>query len=559
MSRYLKGYRLIFFILPGSWIMSEKVRKSIVVQGSILAFAGIISKIIGFLYRIPLANIMGNTGNGLYSVSFGIYNIALTLSSYSMPLALSKLLSERLAADRYKDAHKLYRRAFIFAAVMGALACLTVFLGADFFAALYKRDGLARPLRVLAPTTFVVALLGTCRGYYQGHKNMVPTAVSQVIEQIINALVSVYAASYFVKTCEVPGDEAALGAMGGTCGTLAGALFALVMFLFLFWMDRKKIRAEKQGDDEETEDNKLIFRSILLTVIPIIISQSIYQFGYTLDDFLYGNIMNLKAMDPGHATSLQGVFNTQYNQMVNLPVAVATSMASATLPSIVASYTIGDKTRVSGKIDSVLKINMLIAIPSAVGLAVLADPIMTVLFPGLGEYHDNAVLLLMTGSSAVVFYALSTLSTSILQGCNKMNVPVIHSGVSLIIHGIVVSALLYFTDLNVYALVIGNVTFPLVVCILNIRSIVRLLGYRFDITNVFFKPIIASIAMGLVTKGIYQWMLSLNDGDRSGKLIGLCVSVVVAMVTYACCLVLTGAFSREELKRMPIMRRLFRK
>lgn len=539
--------------------MSEKTKKSIVIQGSILAMAGIISKIIGFIYRIPMANIMGNTGNGLYSVAFGIYNIALTMSSYSMPIAVSKLMSERLADKRYKDADKVFHRALIFAMTTGIIACVVLFLGAGVIAGIYKRDGLERPLRILAPTVFVVALLGTCRGYFQGHRNMVPTAISQVIEQIVNALVSVIAAGVFVRSCVNPDEAGSYGAMGGTMGTLAGAFTALLIFIGLFIAKRGSIKQELSGTDTVTEDNALIFKCIIMTVIPVIISQTIYQFGYTLDDFLYGNILALKNVDETFATESQGVFNTQYNQMINLPVAIATAMASATLPSVVASFTIKDFDGVKSKIDTVFKTNLLIAVPACIGLAVLSDPIMAVLFSGLGEYHNMATILLSTGSTAVVFYTLSTISTSVLQGCNRMSVPVIHSGISLVIHGLLVGGLLYFTDLGVYALVIGNVSFPLLVCILNIRSVQKLIGYKFDFVGMLIKPLIAAILMGITTGLTYYGGIYLcGDDGRMMKLLWMAVAMVVAGITYGAGVIMTHAVSKEEMRRMPIIKKFIK-
>ncbi|MCQ2521020.1 MAG: polysaccharide biosynthesis protein [Lachnospiraceae bacterium] len=545
--------------------MSKEVKKSIAIQGSILALAGIITKIIGFIYRIPMANILKNNGNGLYSVAFGIYNIALTLSSYSMPLAVSKLMSERLAKKEYKNAHRLYARAFIFAVCTGLIACLALYFGADFFAGLYKREGLERPLRILAPTTFVVALLGTCRGFFQGHRNMVPTAVSQIFEQIVNAIVSVVASWYFIKQCTVETEEASYGAMGGTMGTLAGAMTALLIFAVLFLKRRKTIAEEKQGEDAITESNKLIFKAIFLTVLPIIISQSIYQLGYTVDDLLYGNIMAAKGMDAETATSLQGVFNTQYNQMVNLPVAIATAMASATLPSVVASYTTGAFDSVKRKITMVLKMNMMIAIPASIGLAALAGPIMEVLFSSLEDLHGTAVTLLTTGSFAVFFYALSTLSTSILQGCNRMRVPVVHVAISLAIHVLLVWILLTNTDLGVYALVIGNVSFPLLVSILNCISIRKYVEYQFDLKRIFLKPLLAAVVMGGATFGAYALLVRILGGvvrfgertglTRSKNAICLVVSIMVAAVVYGVMLIVLKAFTKEELKAMPLIKK----
>ena len=540
--------------------MSEKVRKTIAVQGSILAMAGIISKIIGFLYRIPMANVMGNTGNGLYSVSFGIYNVALTLSSYSMPLAVSKLMSARIAKKQYKDADRLFKRALLFAFITGLIAALCLYFGADFLAGLYKKDGLERPLRILAPTTFVVALLGTSRGYFQGHRNMVPTAASQVIEQIVNAIVSVVASAAFVNACTDEALAPSYGAMGGTLGTLMGAISALLIFAGLFFVGRKQRKAELSGEDTVTEDNSLIFKAIIFTVIPVIISQTIYQFGYTLDDFLFGNILSGKGLDEKIVTDWQGVFNTQYNQMINLPTAIATAMASATLPSIVSSFTVKEYGRVKEKIDSVLKINMLIAIPSMFGLAAMADPMMAVLFPGLKEYHGLAVTLLVTGSSAVVFYTLSTLTTSVLQGCDRMNVPVIHCGISLLLHGLIVGILLKFTDLNVYALIIGNVTFPMIVSLLNIRSLKKLLGYRMNLTEIIFKPLLAGAVCGITAFGAYLGMAHIFSAERIAvKAVIMAVAIVLGALAYALMLVLLREFSKEELKSMPIIKKIYKK
>lgn len=538
--------------------MSEKLRKSLVVQGGILAMAGLVSKLIGFIYRIPMANIMGNTGNGLYSVAFGIYNIALTLSSYSMPLAVSKLMSARLAKGEVKNAKRLFHDALLFAFISGLCAALVLWFGAGAFAALYKKEGLEQPLMILAPTVFVVALLGTCRGYFQGQRNMVPTAVSQVIEQIVNAVVSVAASSYFVDLALRRGeDKGPYGAMGGTMGTLAGALTALILFLLLFAILRswkRPMYLQPKEDDRVLEEHRILMKAIVLTILPVIISQSIYQLGYTLDDLLFGNLMAAKGADETVVTDLQGVFNTQYNQMINLPAAIATAMASATLPSIVASFTRKEYPQVKKKIDTVLKVNMLIAIPSAVGLAVLAEPIMGVLFPRLDEYMDEAVWLLRSGSAAVVFYALSTLSTSILQGCDNMRLPVIHSGISLFFHVLVVAGLVYFTDLGVYGLVIGNVTFPLLVCILNCRSVHRILSYRFRIMDSFIKPFMAAGVMGIVCLSVYQFLL-----PHFGMTGAFLVALIWALLIYVVMLSALRTLSREELASLPIIGRRYRK
>ena len=183
-----------------------KDEKSFAMQAGILASAGLITKVIGFLYRIPMANILGNTGNGIYSVAFSIYSIVLTLSSYSMPISVSKLISEKRAVGE-KEADKIFKVSVIISILFGMIASLGLFLGANGLANMYGKSGLEMPLRVLALTTFIVAILGCIRGYFQGYGNMIPTAVSQIVEQIVNAVVSVVAASqicYIFSNVENP-------------------------------------------------------------------------------------------------------------------------------------------------------------------------------------------------------------------------------------------------------------------------------------------------------------------------------------------------------------------
>ncbi|MCI2055977.1 MAG: polysaccharide biosynthesis protein [Oscillibacter sp.] len=528
--------------------MAKNSEKNMLVQGSILAAAGIITKIIGFLYRIPMANLLGNAGNGIYSVAFGIYNIALTLSSSSMPLAVSKNVSARVARDDDKNAKRVFLDAALLALGMGTFAAIALLLGADGLEALYHRPGLALPLRILAPTTFVVALLGTFRGWFQAHGNMVPTAISQILEQIMNAFVSVLAAWQLMRIYADSANANAYGAAGGTLGTLAGAVTGLVFVLFLFF--RSQRRSRTLGGD--LEEHSTIFRQLILTILPVILSQTIYQIGYTLDDFVFGNIMALKGFSDGDVSALQGIFNTQYNLMVNLPVSVATAMAASAVPSIVSAKVAGSRKELHRKITAVLKLNMAIAIPSAVGLALLAHPI---LFPftSLGALEPVAASLLQTGSSAAIFYALSTITTAILQGCDYMRTPVEHCVISLAIHVALTAGLLWFTSLGVYALVIGNVTFPLLVSLLNCRSLCQKLGYRWRIGRTFGVPLVSAAGMGLVTWGSYRLVTLLLPA-----VVGLAVSLLLSVAAYGYLILRLHCFADSQLRELPMGDKLLR-
>ncbi len=523
-------------------------------QGGILALAGILTKIIGFVYRIPMANLLGNEGNGIYSVAYGIYNIALTLSTMGLPLAVSKTVSARLAKGEHRNSTRVLCSAFILALILGAAAACALFFGAHALETFYARPGLARPLRVLAPVTFIFALLGVFRGYSQGNGTTVPTALSQVVDQCFNAAVSVAMAYMLMTSFASDPEVASYGAMGGTVGTLAGGLASLIYLLINFIRQLPSIRSRDRLDESgNAETNRYVTKVLILTILPVILSQTIYQIGYTIDDFIFGNFMASSGTASSVTASLQGVFNTQYNQLVNLPVAISTAMAISLMPSIVAAHVRLEKAEVRRQITTTLKINMAFVLPCVVGLAVLADPIMTVLFPALGEYHDTAAALLRWGSSAAAFYALSTLTTAMLQGTNHMRVPVYHSAISLAIHVLLIVMLLR-AGLGVWALLIGNVTFPLVVSLLNCRSVTRNLKYRWDLFPTVITPLICSLLMGLFCHWCYVLTLALSHHH----IVALCAAIILSVFVYTLVLLKSHCFTKREILALPMGGRILR-
>lgn len=523
----------------GNCALKKRIEDSLLVQGSILAAAGLVTKLLGFLYRVPMANLLGEQGNGIYSVAFSIYNIALTLSSYSLPSAVSKLISERLGRGERRSAERMYRTALIFALLGGLAAFAVLFFGADYLEHVYRRDGLARPLRVLAPTTLVVALLGVLRGWFQGRGNMVPTAVSQIVEQVVNVVVSLLAAWQLLR---LHGGAASWGAAGGTLGTLAGA--AAAMFLMALWVRRAGGRLTGLSARENAAP---VWRPFLWTVVPMLLSQTVYQLGATVDDLLFGRAMEAKGVADAVAASLQGVYNSQYNQLTTLPVAITTAMAASLLPGIALYWSQGRRLEAMEKARTVIRLNMALAIPAAVGLGVLAGPIMEELYPRLTDYRDLAVGMLELGSSAVVFYALSTITAAVLQGSGRVHTPARNAALALVIHAVLVAALLYRTDLGVWALIVGNVTFPLTLSLLNCRAVAAL-GCRWELRRTFLLPLAVSVPMGLIALGVYHGLAAL--GLRLS--LSLLAAVLAAVAFYVPALLRAGCFTAAELPQLPL-------
>lgn len=530
-----------------------------IVQGSILAAAGIIVRLIGMLYRIPLANKIGNEGNGYYNAAYSIYSILLIMSSYSLPVAVSRLVAARLAKNQYKNSVRIFRAALFYATAAGALGFGVLWFGADYFAeAVLKLPFAAYALRALAPTIWVMAYLGVLRGYFQGYATMIPTAFSQILEQICNAVISILAASILfsigLKSDLVYGSaeySRAFGAAGGAIGTGAGALSALIFLLFLIMSYRPVMRQQAKKDrSARVESYGTISWVMLLTIAPILLSSVIYNISNVVDNSIFGNVMTDLGQGKRIASDL-GIM-AKYQLLFNIPVAMANSLSSSLIPSLSRAMAERNRKQVLGKAASAVRFSMIIAIPSAVGLAVLASPISNLLFYG----SDNTMLVKMTmiGSMAVVFFSLSTVTNAISQGIGRMRVPITNSAIALVVHVAILFGLMYGTKMGIYAVVTANILFALVVCILNGRSIGRYLRYRQEVKKTFLVPVAASGVMGAAAYGVYQLILNISKTVFTGRLgIVVCLlpSVFIAVLVYFVLLIRLGGVNREDFRGMP--------
>lgn len=543
--------------------MSSRRKSShFLVQGSILAVTSLLVRIIGLIYRIPMTNIIGDEGMGVYSNTFEIYNIALILSSYSLPMAVSKLVAVRRVNKEYKNSYRIFLSALAFAVSVGFITTMIIFVGADFIATFYEGNSIALPLRVLAPTIFVFAIMGVFRGFYQGKNTMIPTAISQLLEQIINAVVSIVASYILVTNFSKSVNVASYGAAGGTLGTFIGAAIGLLFLVFVFIIYKPVLNKQMRHDsDEYRESYQSIFKLLLLTIAPIILSQVVYQISGFLDGILFYQTMSTKQVSSfdlevlteavegqkyiePYLNKLMGIYGTKYRLLTNVPVAIATAIAAAIITSIAAAYERGMKDIIRHKVHVAIKFNMIIAIPSAVGMAVLASPILQLIFNDGRKLPAN---FLMLGSISIVFFALSTITTAVLQGIDRLRVPVIHSAISLGIHIVLVLLLLLLTPLSTYALVIGNVSFALVVCILNWISIERYLNYRQEIIKTFVIPLVSAGLMGVGAYFIYQGML-LWTGSNA---ISTTVAILMAIIIYCTLLIFMKGVDEDELAFLP--------
>lgn len=535
--------------------MERKKRQSnFIVQGSVLAIASIIVRIIGMIYRIPLTGIIGDKGNGIYSVAYEVYAILLLLSSYSLPLAVSKLMSAMVAKGEIRNAKKYFRCSLIFAVAVGGAAAIFTYCFADTIAGDIMKSPMSTiSLKVLAPAIFVVAVMGVLRGYFQGMGSMIPTAVSQIVEQIINAIVSVGAAyvlfSYgelVVKMTRKSGYDSAYGAAGGTMGTLFGAIAGLITLVIIFCFMKKRFVPEISSDvSRRVDSTAVVYQTLFYTIIPVILSTAVYNLSSVLDQAVFNRIMAGFGKTADEYNSLWGIFSGKYRLLTNVPIAVASAMVSSTVIGISAAVAVRNRREIVRKTRVCIRFTMMITIPCAVGLSVLASPILQMLW---GDERALPANLLRYGSISVVLYALSTLSNGILQGINKMRVPVKNAVISLISHLILLVVLLKVFKLHVYGVVIANIFFALMMCILNGRAMRRYIkGYRQEVIRTFIIPGINSVVMGLLVYWIHKGIVILTKLNGAG----IIVSIIVGAFVYFTGMVYMGGISEKDLKSFP--------
>lgn len=533
-------------------------KNSFIVQASILAMAGIVVRIIGMLYRSPLTSIIGDEGNGYYSQAYNIYTIILLISSYSIPLAVSRAISSKLVFKEYKNAHRIFQCAIIYVIIVGTIASLATW----FFAPMLVDSNAVVVLQVFAPTIFFSGLLGVFRGYFQAHGTMVHTSISQIIEQLLNAVVSIACAYYFTQYCIEQGQgkrAPVYGATGSAIGTGAGVLIGLCFMTLVYMLNRGYFKKRIQKDKHSRVDSySSIFKVILLTVTPVIFSTFIYNCSSTLDMKFYLNIMqDHYGWTEEIANTQYGIFSTKFIVLMNIPVALASSFSTAMIPGVSGSYTAGEIEKTRNKVQDTIRFTMFLTIPSAVGLAVLAKPIMLLLFPQK-ESLGTAVALLQCGAICVIFYSLSTITNGVLQGIGKMHLPVRNALVALIVHlGVLIPAL-YFTDLNLYALVLATGVYALTMCVMNAFSVGKCLSFRTNVKKAFVLPSIASLVMGAAAYGMYY----ISHQLLKSNVISLFLAILFAVLVYAVCLLKIKAVTEHELLRMPkgkLLIRIFKK
>ena len=527
---------------------------NVVAQAGILAAASILSRVIGLLYRSPLTAIIGDEGNGYYGTAINIYTIVLMVSSFGVPSAISKQMAQKMAVGDYRNAQKVFHCSMVYALAVGIAGSLLLYFGAG----VLVPPNSVPVLQVFAPTVFLFGILGVLRGYFQANQSMLQTSVSQILEQIANAVVSIGAAFLLMRSVAGAGatPEAIRGAMGSALGTGSGVLVALIFMTYVYFKHRGMFMERVKGDTEHKEAPfGPLMKETILVITPFILSSFILNLTTSVNQTIFMKVMiGRRQWEEVMTTTLYGLFSNKAVVITNIPISIATAVAAAILPNISTSFARGNIKETRKRSVNAIRMTLIIAVPCAVGLMVLAKPVTMLLFPQW-DTLDTASLLLAELAVTVIFYSVGTIMNAVLQSIGRIHMPLVSAGIALAIQTVVLFVLILATDLCVHALVICSVLYSVLIFLIDSRFICQYLRMHLRVFRVYGRPVAAAIVMGAAAKLAYEGIrlggMMISDRTYFINLFATAAAIAVAIPVYFFVLIKVGGLKKNDILQAP--------
>ena len=520
---------------------------------AILAAGILIVKLIGMFYKIPLINIIGEAGAADFNNAYNIYAVLLTVSTAGLPVAVSKLVSEANALNRRNQVRRTFRLALVLFLTLGLISFLVMFFRADALAGMMNDSKAAAGIRALAPAVVCVGCLAALRGYSQGHSNMAPTSVSQIIEALCKLVVGLGLAFWLVKQGKDP-DVAAAGAI---TGVTVGTVVALIYMVLDFFLSRG--REDTHGTDRPDSAGSIL-ANILKIAVPITLSSSMVGIVTVIDSSLVqGQLQSALNLTEKASRTLYGNYSGALN-IYNLPTSLMAAITASVIPAVSAALARRDRRGAARITGSALRITALLSFPMGVGLFVLGTPIIRLLFPSLNV--EVAGPLLSTLGIATPFVCMVLVCNSVLQAHGFINLPVI----VMVLGGIVkiVNNYNLVGAIGIAGAPVGNILCFGLALVLDLVVITRVIPNRPRLLPIFAKPAVASAVMGGAAWAVYGLLsriLSSEQVDQAGQTVravsrmgnaaGIFLAIAVAGVVYLVLVIALRAISRDDLALMP--------
>jgi len=516
--------------------------KNFLKGAAVLGAAGLIVKIIGAAYRIPLTNLIGTEGIGYYQPAYQVYNLLLVISLAGFPTAIARLVSEKIALDNYKGAQQVFKISMATLLTLAAVSSVFVYFFADEIANSIGYPGTYYSLLALTPALFFVPIMSVYRGYFQGMQNMVPTALSQIIEQLFRFGVGLFLAYILVKE-SLP--KAAGGAsFGASAGGIAGFLLIFIIYLY----NKKRIDEKYISSKINIEENwKKVLKRLFQIAIPITIGASIVPLMGLIDAKLVSMRLFAIGYSEIEVSDLYGQLSGTAQTFINFPQVFSIAIAMSLVPTITESFTKKEDKMLNMTANLGIRTALLIGLPSAIGLFVLSEPIIALFYPRLGSVkHASVGSLLAILAISVVFLTVVQSLTAILQAVDKQKIPVKNLAIGAVVKIVLTYLLVGIRELNVQGAAYSTIAAYLTAAALNYIDLKRKTKIDIKLRNIVPRPLAASLIMGVIVFGGYN----LLDGLLGMKISAL-ISVILGVIVYIIALPITKAITKKDLELLP--------
>jgi len=521
--------------------MSETPKKQTFLHGTmLLAMSTAIVKVIGAFYSVPLNAIIGEQGFSYYSTAYEIYTLLLMISTAGLPVAMSRMISQASSLGHYRQVRKIYTVSKTIFLALGTVGALLMTLFCRQLAAFQEQPDAWAAIGILGPCCFLICLMSTYRGFFQGQSNMMPTSVSQVLESVCKLVVGIAAAIllwWYTKSF-------ALAA--------GGAIFGVTMSCLVssFYLNRcfRKAYAVMPVSSEEVSSGKEIAKGLLAIAVPITIGSAGLQILTVLETKIYMSQL-LVTLTQSQADIQKGIYNfTQ--KIFNMPCAFITPITISVIPAITAQLTKGEHAAVRATEESAARVTGLISAPCAIGLAVLAEPVTALLGGYTGERLVLATQLMTILGICIVFNAVVLLTNAIMQAHGHVNLPVINMFVGGILKLVSIYILTQNPEIGILGTPIGSILCYLCITVLNLFSLRRVMKEPPAIAKNVLRPLLAALIMGAAAYGCW-YGLKLLLGEGMSRIIACGVPIAVGACVYVVTAIKLRAITREDCLLLP--------
>lgn len=516
---------------------------------AVLSAAGMVVKLLSLLYVPFLLYIIDENGYAVYGAAYTVFVFLYVITNSGMSSAISKIVSELTAFENHRDAVKVFKMARSIMVLVGTLLALIMLILAKPLASFVKYPSAYAAIAALAPAVFLTSIASAYRGYFQGKGYMTPTAVSQIIEQIANLVFSLLFASLWIK------KSVEAGIAGATVGTTLGALFSVLYLISEYGKARRSRLAEiKLSKDNAIKeivryDSKELFNKLIAYALPLTINWGMQSFGNLIDvqntkgRLLAGGFKETEA-------NVKSTYFSKYVVLINVPIVLISALCASILPLISGAAAVNNREEVKRGVDYAYKTALLIAIPSAVGLAVLSQPVFNTIF---SKYSAGAMLL-KYGSVVLIFTAIVQIQATILQGIGKLYLSTIYILIGLLVKLLLNYILIAIPSINILGAVFGSMAGLLIPILLNNVVIKRSLKIKYNLLKLGAKPFAASCFMGVVvyiTQFDVEYLMSFIYKGYFNSLISTLAAVAVGIFAYLYALIIIGGITEKDLQSVP--------